>query len=1374
VLWRSAGGDRVVEITTGIPAAGCIADLVAALGVADPESGLVVDGVWLDPSTPLVAVLIREGSLVEPASHPRPAPPPSARVLTVTGGLRAGARHPVDSEAELSIGRSPVNDVVIDDPSVSRRHLALRLGPTPMVVDLGSLNGTAVDGVPAAGPTPLPEGSTVRLGASRLRWRMDPDDVPFAFRAGLGVVRGTSPFNRPPRAGPVFDPASVSAPSEPAAGPPVEPLSWAGIVLPLIAGGLVAWLLSPMFAIFAALGPILTVGTWLERRRRARCLEKQGSARLARGLAELEAALPAMRDSEISRLRTLHPDMGEVVRRATAPSIHCWERRPADADFMKLAVGTADHAWEPVLTIEGDGPPARAALDTAYGQPPLSDVPTAVDLGPGRVVGLVGPPETTGPLARALVLQAAVHHGPADLAIIVLADGDSEVAGWEWARWLPHCTDIATGRAGDLVAPVAAAGSEVFESVSLDATSRTRLVVSDGPRGLTGRTAPGRLLLADQRSAGLVIVDDLHHLPSTCATVVEVVHPAGRIRVLDPHTTDATEGVVGWGVDGTVAGEAARGLARLDDPELDVPGSELPESVNLVDLLGGIVDPEAVIRLWARSRGSADLRAPIGVGGDGPVWLDLVGDGPHVLIGGTTGSGKSELLRSLVTGLASFADPDHVAFVLIDYKGGAAFDVCAELPHVAGLVTDLDDRLAERALRCLEAELRHRESRLREVGAEDLVAYRELTTGLAVDPLPRLVVVIDEFASLAADLPEFLQALVGIAQRGRSLGVHLVLATQRPAGTVTEDMRANTGCRIALRVTDGRDSIDVIGAPDAATISRRRPGRAVARFGPGELVGFQSALVSGRTRHQVVKVSDPRDPTGPAGTGSETGVSDLERLVGAVRGAERVRGGHRPRSPWPPPLPSDVTLAELASLAGLDPVRAGGPRAWLVDDPEGQTRTVGGWDRDDGHLVVVGGPGSGTTTTLSTVALDAARRYRADDLHIHVIDLDGGYLAPLVGLPQVGSMIGPGESDRRIRLIRWLDDEIAVRRSGGGCDRPRIALVVDDLAGLARAHDPIREPEVHDRFSRIWADGPGVGVRILASVRRVGDLGAGRLATSGMVLVHRLSDPGEGLQFGCRVDTSDLPAGRAIRAGDGREIQIARPDLDLEGAVATIARTCSPPTRPPKVVGSLDPVVLDTDLPVGADTASGRIELVLARDEARLEPCGFTLDPGEHALVLGPPRSGRTNTLAIIGSLLGERALVVGSSGSELAQLLGVPPVTTLDLASALTAGPSVLLVDDADRLDDPADTLSSLVRLATGPSIVAATAAQRLRGRFGHWSADLRSCRSGIIFRPGPLDGDLLGLILPPRVELPPLPGRGLIVSEGGARVGQVALTSA
>ena len=320
------------------------------------------------------------------------------------------------------------------------------------------------------------------------------------------------------------------------------------------------------------------------------------------------------------------------------------------------------------------------------------------------------------------------------------------------------------------------------------------------------------------------------------------------------------------GVDDRWAHRLSRALALLRDATPDGRNEVPPGQARLLDLLPtDVTDATSLETAWRLEPHST--RVPLGVGADGePYVVDLATDGPHVLVAGTTGSGKSELLQSLVAGLAVANRPDRMSFVLIDYKGGAAFRDCAGLPHTVGLVTDLDGHLTERALQSLGAELRRRERMLRAAGCTDLDSY--LADGAngadaadaadAADsadlaaaprgrpPMARLVLVVDEFATLVDELPDFVGGLVGIAQRGRSLGVHLVLATQRPSGVVSADIRANTGLRIALRVTDPAESRDVVDVRDAADISRSTPGRAVARTGSAGVSLVQTARVTGR------------------------------------------------------------------------------------------------------------------------------------------------------------------------------------------------------------------------------------------------------------------------------------------------------------------------------------------------------------------------------------------------------------------------------------------------------------------------------------------------------------------------------------------------
>jgi S-DNA-T family DNA segregation ATPase FtsK/SpoIIIE len=1393
------GTEQTVEIDSHLEGY-TVADLMAALGSrldrhGDGSAGIRVDGGWHSPGTLLSSVPIWEGALLEiapgsgqfPSQSPQrpkgPAPTASSRgqILAVTAGLQAGTRHKPPPMGSWTIGRSGNCDVVLDDPAVSRRHARVSVekpDTRPVIADLGSSNGTVLAGRAVTAPVPVPSGVTVRLGATCLQWRTETDDAPAAVRAGLGATAGRIPFNRPPRRWPPTLPAALRVPAEPPPQPEPEPLSWAGIALPVVAGLVLALVWNPFMAVFAALGPLITIGTWLERRRRTARTHRRTCEDIANQVRAFVAALPAEAAAERLRRLALVPDLAELVRRAETPSLRCWERRRRDPDAMRLGVGTADIPYSPPTEVDGDGTAARQALEALEALDPLRDVPVAVSLEPGDIVGIVGPLPVARAVARSLVLQAAVLHGPADLAVAGLAPGGARE--WSWLRWLPHTADPAGGGPGALAATESGAMVAAAEMAAAGCAQRILLAVIDGTEALTGRSAPGRSLLALRSTAGIIVTTDVCNLPSSCTTIVQVDHEAGGLRLVDPRSAATLAPVVGWGVTIATATHAAARLARLDDPELGADHANLPESVSLVDLMDGEPTPESVAQRWRVTRGTADLRVPIGATAEGPLVLDLVVDGPHLLIGGTTGSGKSELLRSLVAGLALSADPDHLALVLIDYKGGAAFDRCAEMPHVAGMVTDLDDRLAERALVCLEAELRHREKRLRAAGAEDLAAFRA-RRGPAAEPLPRLVVVVDEFATLAAELPDFLRSLVGIAQRGRSLGVHMVLATQRPAGVVTDDIRANTSCRIALRVTDRHDSNDVIDSPAAARIPRQRPGQALARLGPGEVVAFQSALVTGTTlrRSGGLRVGSDGEMAGPdpselpCRSDSEPGTdpaarTDLDTVVDAVTVAHRRRGGRVPRPPWPEPLPADVSGSTLSTRVG-----PGDPAAWLVDDPARQRQFVSGWHPGHGHLVVVGGPASGTSTTLASVALDLCRTRDPDDLHLYAIDLDAGLLAALECLPHVGAVIAPTDGDRRVRLLRLLDEEVAARRSSGAS--AAIVLLIDDLAGLARAHDPVRDPELHQRFARIWSDGVAVGVTVAASIARAADLAPELAASAGVVLVHATADAGEGLRFGLRTATAGLAAGRAVRADDGLEVQIARPaGDDFASAAAVVAAGAAPVGRGPALIGSLPPKVSFEDLPGSAVSEDRRIDVRFAMGDLSLAPTGFALHDGEHAVVLGPPRTGRTCTLAALGAAglrAGVEVVVVADRPGDLAQLLGVESVPAAE-CDASDGRRRLLLIDDADRVSDPDGLLARLAAGGDGSChLVASATAERLRSSYGHWLNEMRTCRTGVLFRPGPLDGDLLGAALPARLELLPVPGRGLIVADGAAAVAQVAL---
>ena len=1359
IVHRGVAGERVVDVD--IDDNGCrVGDLIGALephGPAGAEIEPVIDGAPATSDTPLSAVALCEGSVVDTTDEPATTNAP-ARTLAIVGGLRAGVR--VAADAWITIGRGARAELRVDDPALSALHARLE---GTRLRDLRSRNGTAIEGHVLVGPAPLDPNAVVRAGTSRFSVRVAIDDCPVAITRGLGARGGTIPFNRPPRITPPSTPLVVHVPGLAPVAPTSEPLSIAGIVLPIVAGAVVAMLFSPFMAIFAALGPVLTVGTWWERRRRARRDHRRATEDFSLVIDSLRTGLPMARASEIVRRRALHPDLAEVVRRAESSSVRVWERRPDHPDAFIVALGADDEPFGPE-TVPADGKaPAEEALQLIADLPLMPDVPVAVDLSPGHVVGLVGDRAASLAIARSLLVQMATHHGPADLSVAI---GTDDPLAWLWTGWLPQTADQAAGRHGaTLLQTDDVAGAAAVVEAAQD---RVVLAVIDGADPFQGRSTVGRRLIACVNTSAVVLVRDEQRLPARCDMVLRTDR-VGRVVVFDPRAAGAGRKALAWGLEAEVAARAARRLARLDDPELPIVGAGIPSTAPLLALLGVSGDDTREIEArWTATDGTAALSVPIGADGDGPVLLDFVADGPHLLVGGTTGSGKSELLRSIVAGIAATADADHVAMVLIDYKGGAAFDCCADLPHVAGLVTDLDADLASRALRCLEAELRYRELRLREVGADNMETFREIAaSGARVgldesDPLPRLVVVVDEFASMAADLPDFLDALVGIAQRGRSLGVHMVLATQRPAGVITDDIRANTACRIALRVTDRNDSVDVIDAPDAAAIPRHRPGRAVARFGPGELAPFQAAFVTGHsTAGRGVSIRGSRESD--AAERSTEGPSDLRRLVSTIAAAHESRGGESPRSPWPPALSLDETRRDHAAARDGD---------WfVVDDPDGQRQRLEGWSLGDGHLVVIGAPGAGATTTLTHAALAVTRGTGAATPHLHAIDLDAGGLARLAGLRCAGTFVAPSDGVRRGRLLRWLDDEVARRRLDQGRSDPPILLLLDDLGGLARAHDPIREPAIHDRFVRVWADGPAVGVVVAASLRRAADLPPALTATVGTVLLHRSADQSDGLRFGSKTSTEGYPPGRAVRAGDGAVLQVMRGTGSVESEVRARA------TEPASLVGPHEVGELRAEIPwsesePSIDVSTAGCEIRIAIRDRDLALAVLRLHPGEHAIVLGPPRSGRTSALVALARAGGADVVVVGDG--ELAQRAGLVPVSTHDLADALAArSPTMVLVDDALGVADESGVLAQMVTASPpGVHIVASARPDRLRAAYGHWASDIKSSRAGLLLRPDPLDGDLLGQQFPARMGLDPVPGRGVMICDAQTEVVQVVLS--
>ncbi len=1402
-----------------------VGDLASALDPdLPPSTALVIDGRLVGPEVGLAESGLVDGAVLGLGGGIDEAPPhPAAVELRLLTGIEAGRREPLPP-GHFVIGRHPVADVVLGDRTVSRRgHCRITVSSLGDcgVADLGSMNGTALGKTPVSGITSLGPGQTLWIGsvACAVGPLLAEDRQPGIDPLRHGRQTGTIPFNRPPRAAPPPPvEGELSAPGLPETRT-TPPFNAVALVAPLVLGLImVVALRSITYALFMLLSPVMVLGNWIDGKFRARREGRTRSQAYARDLESFRTAVDAARHAECDRLRQLVPDPGEVVRRALTPSARLWERRPGDADFLLLGVGIGDLPWRPPLRRGLHAPPAEV-VELLQSRSALLDVPISVSLGDGGVVGIVGHRPDALAVARSLVCQALVHHGPADLPAVALLSAGA-VRDWDWLKWAPHLRD--TERVGAHLVGTDAEGSRALLDELL---AGARPVSSSGPAG-GAPERPVRLVLVDDESlvagraslarsvlrgaagpvAGIVVAGDERHLPAMCTTVLRIGDEGRDSEVHHPAQRQAVKDVSAAGLSEALARQVARSLARLEDPEVPTAGAGLPPAVALLPLLGmGRPSSDEVLRRWDASGARPRPATPLGVGEGGPLEIDLVRDGPHGLVAGTTGSGKSELLRSLVVGLASSVSPEHLTFVLVDFKGGSAFEACSCLPHTVGFVTDLDEQLGERALRCLEAELRHRERVLRAAQASDLSDYasralrrqqqQQATSGGAyMAPLPRLVVVIDEFATLAVELPDFLDALVGVAQRGRSLGVHLVLATQRPAGAVSPSIKANTNVRVSLRVQDPTDSVDVIGVPDAAGIARGLPGRALVRLGADEVLAVQGALVTGDSTEEerpAVEIQpfglhgrDSRPPAPHVATAEDSRVSDLTRLVDAVRRAAAQRDLVPQRRPWPDPLAPSIDLAELA-----EPRRHGRPsmlRFAMADDPDAQTQYPTGWDLG-GNLALFGIPGSGTTSALAAIALAVATSTTPDACHVHVLDLGAGDLGALVGLPHVGSVVRASQRERQIRLVRHLRAELNRRRCLTPEEReaePVVVLLVDGVAAFLAELDEASGLGVHEDFARVWAEGPGVGINTAVSADRIGALPHQLVSLVEQRWVFRLANPADGAAFGLRPQELPRPTpGRAVMAGTGQVVQVGWAGPDLAAAVAVAAASVAAPTRPPTSVSCLPREVTVEEVATATRLDSRPWILGLGVADSTLAPAGLALHDGEHAMVAGPPRSGRSNALLVLAAAARSNrdvrvcGVALGRSplrGSAHLDETFCDAASLAMLADVVEASeqPHLVLVDDADRIDDESGVLARLLRMRRADlHLVVAGRNDVLRSAYGHWTREVRRSRAGLLFQPDPdLDGELFGARLPRRQALAFEPGRAYLVHDGELDVVQVA----
>jgi DNA segregation ATPase FtsK/SpoIIIE, S-DNA-T family len=908
-----------------------------------------------------------------------------------------------------------------------------------------------------------------------------------------------------------------------------------------------------------------------------------------------------------------------------------WERRPEHDDFLTVRIGTgsAPAALRPVVATGVDPlvepvPDAFEAAERLLADcGTIGSAPVLIDLADVGCLTLVGDPTSTRATVRAMLLQLALFRAPDD-ARMVVSSSEADLIEWSWCRRLPHAqidavptvTDSAEGLAA-ILEHVAKPRAELLAQSDPIVPARIRrrfprlVVVLDGyqPTGQVGRLEIVDDLLGDARRLDITFLC----LVSSPAEV--------------PSSSDITMNLAEADHDADTAPlELCVQVARRLQPlrlRTRTGRATSFDSPGLLQLLG-IDDAAAVTDGSTWLDPDQQFTVPIGVAEDGSTLLldlreaSVGGMGPHGMLIGATGSGKSELLRTLVLGLAARHHPDDLSMVLVDFKGGATFGALGSLPHNAGMITNLDREpgMVDRVMEALRGEMERRQRVLQQGGFDRADTYRaarrSAPPGAGLAPLPALVIVVDEFGELLAARPDFSEVFAMIGRLGRSLGVHMLLSTQRLEDGSLRRLEGHLRYRLALRTFTNEESMAVIGSRAAAELPPV-PGAGYLKV-DGTTTAFKAALVS--------RTSLGSDRT------------EIDRVVEAWERADVDPA----RPVWVEPLPSTLTLSGLDTDGEWLHIPVG-----VEDQPRDQRRVPFVFDLTGrgGHVAVAGSPRSGKSTLLSTFVLSAAHHHHPADLQIYAIDFGGGTLTLLEDLPHVGAVLTRSHRAEIAKLLRRLEHLIEeraeryrrhritgpagyheLRRTGAVVDDlGEVLVVIDNWAGLCQE----LSSDQMDLVGHIVAAGLHHGIHLVVATNRWQDLRPALRDSFGGRFELRLGDPLDSDidRNASRAIPVDTP-GRGIGTG-ANQVQVALPrfdDADLECSIGMVRHRHQQTNDAPPIV-VLPELVRPASLP---QPESGGV--VLGVEEHRLGPWEVDLFGAEpHLLVLGDAESGRTNLL---------------------------------------------------------------------------------------------------------------------------------------------------
>lgn len=1045
--------------------------------------------------------------------------------------------------------------------------------------------------------------------------------------------------------------------------------------------------------------PLVSVATskGMDRKQKKRLAEyeKLRKERFGSYIEDQKRHIEETAQQQRSIITRENPSPTECLNIVAEVRRNLWERMPENRDFLDIRLGMG---YEPLCVpvksraeangFRMDDDEMEQVVQQIVEETHIVDrVPARIPLRKYITVGIIGPRHRVKNLMRSILVELTCQHSPKDVQIVGIFD-KNERTTWSPLRWLPHVWD-AEGQFRYIafdekrVHTVCELLYETLKKRQRTAKEsnnykmpkpRPYYVVILGSKSIVQNEQLLNMLTTNDPDMGvstIFLFDDLYSLPQECQFIIDLDH--------DPCAYDR-QGVnkkffftMDISPDADAFDAFARRMSSFQIEER-AASEGIPDAITF--LAGyGVQQPEElkILERWRNSHPDQTLEAPIGVLSNGKTFMFDIHDGchgPHGLVAGTTGAGKSELLQSWILSMSVNYHPHDVNFVLIDYKGGGMANILEPLPHVVGKITNIGSGI-QRALTALNSENMRRQRLLDQYNVNNISKYQRLYhEGRAETPLPYLIIVADEFAELKKEEPEFMDSLISLARVGRTLGIYLILATQQPAGIVSQQIDSNTHFRICLKMNSAEDSRAIIKHPDAARITR--PGRAYIRVGEDEIyeifqsywsgAPYQTGDVADNREENVVRIINTTGERIQFKCAKKVKSSDIDEITAVIRHICDITHDNRIRplqGPLLPELPVKLPLSAVLPQSAFDGVAWGKYKEWLrvpigmYDDPSRQMQGAQCIDlAKDGHCGIYGAPSTGKTGVLKTMLMSMAMCYSPADVQIYIIDCGWG-LSGFSALPHVGDVLLSYENQKIDKLCQMLMKEMETRkdcfrrnavgslmayRDAIQTDLPAIILVIDNLIQLFNIY-----PEIEDLLATITRDGSSYGIYLVYTATGTNGLRYKVTQNVRNSIALQLKDRGDYADLVGRISGVGLPnlPGRGYSRGNPPlEFQTAlyvdcqtepEQNRELERLAKVMdenwqgARPRRIPIMPEKINPSMLSYTKRDFLPVGMDFNT-------------LEPTYVDLSQQYNMLICGSKQSGKSSYLNALSSILLTRA----------------------------------------------------------------------------------------------------------------------------------------